>query len=147
MRHVSQQHLVRMKTGVKRDGTIVANQMVLLTSTGAYATHPLITQGRALLVRLRSIRVPICVLPPKYLYTNTPPSAALRGYGAPAEFFALESHMDEIARQVGIDALELRRKNWIRIGDAYPLQKTAPIGREAAIKVDSCALACLLAKS
>ncbi|MBA2394440.1 MAG: molybdopterin-dependent oxidoreductase [Ktedonobacteraceae bacterium] len=144
MSHVSQQHLVRMKTGVKRDGTIIANQMMLLTSTGAYATHPLITQGQGSFGALSLYPCSNMRFAAEILYTNTPPSASLRGYGAPAEYFALESHMDEIARQVGIDALELRRKNWIRIGDAYPLQKTAPIGREAAITIDSCGLpACL----
>ena len=144
MCHVSQQHLVRMKTGVKRDGTIVSNQMVLLTNTGAYATHPLITQGQGSFGALALYPCSNMRFAAEILYTNTPPSAALRGYGAPAEYFALESHMDEIARQIGIDALELRRKNWIRIGDAYPLQKTAPIGREAAINIDSCGLpACL----
>jgi putative selenate reductase molybdopterin-binding subunit len=55
------------------------------------------------------------------LYTNLPPVGAYQGYGAFQEFFALESHMDEIARRLNIDALELRRKNWIKVGDEYPL--------------------------
>ncbi len=144
MLHVSQQYLVRLKTGLKRDGTIVANQMVLLTSTGAYATHPLIAEGRGSFGALALYPCSNMRFVAEILYTNTPPSAALRGYGAPAEFFALESHIDEIARQIGIDALALRRKNWIRAGDAYPLQKTAPIGREAPVLIESCGLpACL----
>jgi putative selenate reductase molybdopterin-binding subunit len=144
MHHVSQQHLVRLKTGVKRDGTIVANQIVLLTSTGAYATHPLIAEGRGTFGALALYPCSNMRFAAEILYTNTAPSAALRGYGAPAEFFALESHIDEIARQIGMDALMLRRKNWIRAGDAYPLQKTIPIGREAPVRIESCGLpACL----
>lgn len=142
--HISQQHLVRLKTGLKRDGTIVACQMVILTSTGAYATHPLIAEGRGTFGALALYPCSNMRFAAEILYTNMPPSAALRGYGAPAEFFALESHIDEIARQIGIDALALRRKNWIRAGDAYPLQKTIPIGNEAPVRIESCGLpACL----
>ncbi|MBV9617066.1 MAG: molybdopterin-dependent oxidoreductase [Ktedonobacteraceae bacterium] len=144
MCHISQHHIVRLKTGVKRDGTITANQMVLLTSTGAYATHPLIAEGRGSFGALALYPCSNMRFAAEILYTSTPPSAALRGHGSPAEFFALENHIDEIARQVGIDVLALRRKNWIRAGDAYPLQKTAPIGREAPVLIESCGLpACL----
>ncbi len=146
MLHVSQQHLVRLKTGLKRDGTIVANQMVLLTSTGAYATHPLIAEGRGSFGALALYPCSNMRFAAEVLYTNMPPSAALRGYGAPAEFFALESHIDEIAHQIGMDALELRRKNWLRAGDAYPLQKTAPIGREAPVLIESSGLPVCLQK-
>ena len=50
-------------------------------------------------------------------YTNRPVAGAFRGYGAPQDFFALESQMDDIALALGMDPVELRRRNWIRVGD------------------------------
>ncbi|HLZ61882.1 MAG TPA: molybdopterin cofactor-binding domain-containing protein [Ktedonosporobacter sp.] len=128
---VSQQHILRMKTGVKRDGTLVANQMILLASTGAYGTHPLI--GRATSTSNNTTLSGALALYPclnlrfiaEVLYTNQQPSGSFQGYESTQEFFALESHMDEIARQLQMDSLELRRKNWIKTGDAYPLLKTS----------------------
>lgn len=132
---VQQQYIVRLKTGVKRDGTIVANQMALITSTGAYATHPLIEQGAASALSLYPC--PHQRFVAEVLYTNLPPSGAYRGSGSPQEFFALESHMDEIARQLEIDALELRRKNWLKAGDPHPLPGTWSDSRPI---VESCGL-------
>jgi len=54
-------------------------------------------------------------------YTNLPVAGAMRGYGAPQGYFALECHMDEIAQALGMDPLELRRKNLIRLGDLDPI--------------------------
>lgn len=116
---VQQEYIVRMKTGVRRDGTIVANQLALITGTGAYGTHPLIDQGAVSALSLYPS--PHLRFVAEVLYTNLPPSGAYHGSGTPQEFFALESHMDEVARRLGIDALELRRKNWLKAGEAYPL--------------------------
>jgi putative selenate reductase molybdopterin-binding subunit len=110
---VNHAHILRLKTGVKRDGTMLANQMILLTSTGAYGTHPLTRQKNAAAEALLLYPCPQNRFVAEILYTHLPPSAALRGFGAFQEFFALESHIDEIARQLDIDALELRRKNWL----------------------------------
>lgn len=110
---VNHAYILRLKTGVKRDGTIVANQMVLLTSTGAYGTHPLTLQKNAAAEALSLYPCPRRRFVGEILYTHLPSAAALRGYGTFQQFFALESHMDEIAVQLGMDALELRRKNWI----------------------------------
>lgn len=134
-----QQYIVRMKTGVKRDGTIIANQAVLLTSTGAYGTHPLVAQKSAT-ETLALYPCPNMRYVAEVLYTNTPPSGALQGYGAPQEFFALESHMDEIAKRLNMDALQLRRKNWIKAGDEYPWQKALGKNKDLASPIMSCGL-------
>jgi putative selenate reductase molybdopterin-binding subunit len=55
---------------------------------------------------------------------------AFRGYGAPQGFFALESQMDEVAHALGMDALELRRRNWLRAGDDNPLSVALGEGKE-----------------
>jgi putative selenate reductase molybdopterin-binding subunit len=55
------------------------------------------------------------------VYTNRLVAGAMRGYGAPQGVFALESHMDDIARALGMDPVELRRRNWVGLGDAFDI--------------------------
>jgi putative selenate reductase molybdopterin-binding subunit len=131
------QYILRLKTGVKRDGTILANQMVLLVNTGAHATHPLIGYNDAMDSALNLYPCSNIRFVAEVLYTNQPPVCVYQGYGALQEFFALESHMDEIARRLNIDALELRRKNWIKVGDEYPLAH----GSAVSSVLESCGLA------
>ena len=57
-------------------------------------------------------------------------AGAFRGYGAPQALFALESHMDDIARGLGLDPIELRRRNWVRTGD--PLDILPALGERGA---------------
>jgi putative selenate reductase molybdopterin-binding subunit len=115
--------IIRMKTGVKRDGTIVANSMALLANTGAYGTHAMTVQSNTGAGVLPIYPCPNLRFEAHVVYTNLPPAGAFRGYGLPQGFFALESHIDEIARQLGMDALEIRRKNWIKMGDKILLAR------------------------
>ena len=64
------------------------------------------------------------------VYTNTPPSGAFRGYGVPQGFWALERHMEKIARALGLDPLEFRLKNAIRPGEFHPFSTAWNEGRE-----------------
>lgn len=139
---IQHMHIVRIKSGVRRDGTLVANQIALLSSTGAYGTHPLTSKRDAGSDALLLYPCPHQRFLAEVLYTNLPPSAAFRGHGIPPEFFALESQMDEIAARLGIDALELRRKNWLKCGDSYPQLQETTWGREQADVplVESCGL-------
>ncbi len=133
--------ILRMKTGVKRDGTIVANSMTVLANTGAYGTHALTVQSNTGSKSLPLYPCPNIRFDAEIVYTNLPPPGAFRGYGVPQGFFALESHIDEIARQLGMDALELRRKNWIKVGDENPLAKALGEGKEGYTQIiESCGL-------
>ncbi len=133
--------IIRMKTGVKRDGTMVANSMTLLANTGAYGTHSLTVQSNTGSKTLPIYPCPNIHFEANVVYTNLPPPGAFRGYGVPQGFFALESHMDEIARQLGMDALELRRKNWIKEGGKNPLAQALGEGKEGYAQViQSCGL-------
>ncbi|HEY7415416.1 MAG TPA: molybdopterin cofactor-binding domain-containing protein, partial [Ktedonobacteraceae bacterium] len=131
---------IRMKTGVKKDGTLVANQMVLLTSTGAYSTHPLIGKRHMVGSALSLYPCAHMRYAAEILYTNLPPSGAYQEYSGSQEVFAVESHMDEIARQLGMDALELRRKNWISIGSGYPFAPEYSRNGANVPVVESCGL-------
>lgn len=134
----SHTHILRLKTGVKRDGTIVANQMIVIAGTGAHATHPLATSREGYLPALSLYPCANMRYIAEVLYTNLPPAMACRSSSMPQEFFALECHMDEIARRLGMDALAVRRKNWVRPGDAHMLVRGV---RDKTPLVESCGLA------
>lgn len=118
MRHP--QHLT-MKLGARRDGSLTANSMKILTNTGPYGTHALTVTGNSGSKPLPLYRSPNIRFEADIVYTNLPISGAFRGYGAPQGFFALESAIDEMAHKLGLDPLEFRRMNHIRKGDTDPV--------------------------
>jgi putative selenate reductase molybdopterin-binding subunit len=128
---------VRMKTGVKNDGTITANEMYILSDTGAYGCHALTVTGNtgqksmALYVGDGEYRKsPNIRFYADVVYTNTPPSGAFRGYGVPQGYWPVERHMEKIARKLGLDPLEFRLKNTIRAGEFHPFSTAWNEGRE-----------------
>ncbi len=122
--------VLRMKMGFKKDGTIVANQMTVLASTGAYGSHSSTVQGNTGSKVLPLYRAPNMKFDCQIVYTNTPVAGAFRGYGCPQGFFAQESTVDEIAEQLHVDPMELRRKNVIRQGDSDELSAQLGEGRK-----------------
>ena len=131
------QHILRVRTGVKQDGTMVASQIAVLADTGAHGTHPFIDSsgdGRFVLPfskALASYPAPNMQFVAEILYTNHPPAAACVGNGDIQAFFALESHIDEIACRLDMDALELRRRNVIVAGAPYPFTRDDTSKRNA----------------
>jgi len=128
---------IHMKTGVLRDGTITANEMTCLSDTGAYGCHALTVTGNtghkamALYVGDGPYREsPNIRFYADVVYTNTPPSGAFRGYGAPQGYWAVERHMEKIARQLGLDPITFRLKNAIRPGELHPFSTAWSEGRE-----------------
>jgi putative selenate reductase molybdopterin-binding subunit len=114
--------IMRMKSGVKRDGRLVAISMHSIGNASAYGTHSYTvtrsTGHKALcLYRAKAYRFQADAI-----YTNLPITGAMRGYGAPQGFYALESHIDEIARALKMDPLEFRRKNHVQKGDWDPME-------------------------
>ncbi len=128
---------VRMKTGVKRDGTITANEMYALSDTGAYGCHALTVTGNtghksmALYVGDGEYRKsPNIRFYADVVYTNTPPAGAFRGYGVPQGYWPLDRHLEKIARSLGIDPLDFRLKNAIHAGEYHPFSTAWNEGRE-----------------
>ena len=111
---------VKLKQGVTKDGVLTARQARYIANSGAYGSHgPGITwvgsASLGSLHRCENVHIEgLCV------YTNAPIAGAFRGYGAPQAYFALETQMDEIAQALGIDPIELRKRNAIRPGDIGP---------------------------
>ncbi|WP_428120181.1 xanthine dehydrogenase family protein molybdopterin-binding subunit [Candidatus Poriferisodalis sp.] len=110
---------LRLRTGVMSDGTLVAREAEVLLDAGAYAdASPLVAEKAGYRVagpyRWQHIRtVTDAVL------TNTTPAGPFRGFGGPQANFACESQIDMIAERLGIDPVELRRRNLIGLGEAY----------------------------
>jgi putative selenate reductase molybdopterin-binding subunit len=128
---------VWMKTGVKLDGTLTANEMKVLSDTGAYGCHALTVTGNtghksmALYVGDGEYRkAPNIRFHADVVYTNTPPAGAFRGYGVPQGYWPVERHMEKIARALGLDPLEFRLKNTIRPGEYHPFSTAWNEGRE-----------------
>ncbi len=128
---------IRMKTGVKRDGTITANEMVALSDTGAYGCHALTVTGNtghkamALYVGDGEYRKsPNIRFYADVVYTNTPPAGAFRGYGVPQGYWPVERHMEKIARALDLDPIEFRLKNSIHAGEYHPFSTAWNEGRE-----------------
>ena len=112
--------VMTIRTGVKRDGTLVARQGHVVFNSGAYgAFKPSPTAnlpGAAALAG--SYRTPNVRIVADCVYTNTVPCGHMRSPGSPQTNFAVESHMDMIARELGLDPLEFRLRNVLQEGDS-----------------------------
>jgi CO/xanthine dehydrogenase Mo-binding subunit len=107
----------KLKTGVKKDGTLVAKQAEIYLNTGAYAeTGPIVT-GRTLTRILGPYRYPNLKINSYCIYTNTVSAASFRSIGGPQTAWATESQMDIIAQNLGLDPVELRLKNLVKKGE------------------------------
>ncbi|MCZ2262911.1 molybdopterin-dependent oxidoreductase [Isoptericola sp. QY 916] len=115
---------IKVRAGARRDGTLTALHLDVLSNTGAYGNH-----GPGVMFHGcgESIAVYRCAnkkVDAHCVYTHTLPAGAFRGYGLSQMIFAVESAMDELARQLGLDPLELRRRNVVHPG--VPMLSTAP---------------------
>ncbi len=116
---------VHIKAGAKRDGTLTALQMRVISNTGAYGNHAAPVLGHACAESISVYRCPNKKIDGYAAYTNTVPAGAFRGYGLPQTCFAVESAIDELARAIGMDPLEFRRRNVVRPPD--PMLSTGEI--------------------
>jgi len=109
----------RIRSGVDKDGKITARKCEVFWNTGAYADiGPRVAQ-KAGLTASGPYNIENVSIDSYALYTNLTPSGALRGFGLPQIAWAYESHMDMMARALGFDPAEFRRKNLLREGDVH----------------------------
>ena len=108
---------VAVKLGAKRDGTLTAIEMRVVSNTGAYGNNGPAVLEHACSESLAVYRCPNKKVDGYAVYTNTVPAGGFRGYGLPQTGFAVESAIDEVARMIGMDGLAIRRLNAIRQGD------------------------------
>jgi CO/xanthine dehydrogenase Mo-binding subunit len=108
----------RHRTAVDKDGKLLAMEIEIATDGGAYATLSSTVLSRATLHATGPYVCPNVRIISRAWATNTVPSGAFRGFGAPQSIFAIERHMEQIARAVGLDSGEIRRRNFLHDGDS-----------------------------
>jgi CO/xanthine dehydrogenase Mo-binding subunit len=112
-RHATQ---IKVKLGACRDGRLTAAETELYGDTGAYASLGEKVMTRATTHSSGPYEIPHARADCYAMYTNNPPSGAFRGFGVTQSAFAIESLMDELARALEMDPVELRRLNALRVG-------------------------------
>ena len=123
--------MIKMKTGVKKDGRIVARESSIILDGGAYTGQVPTTTMLSGMLGLLPYRIPNYRYLGQRVYTNNMPSGAMRGHGALQPNFASEVQLDLIAEELGMDPLDLRLRNAMQPGDGVP--GIAP-------KIESCGL-------
>ncbi|HTM07126.1 MAG TPA: xanthine dehydrogenase family protein molybdopterin-binding subunit [Verrucomicrobiae bacterium] len=110
---------IRIKSGVTKDGKLLARECEIYMNTGAYAdAGPRVTQ-KAGYRALGPYRIPDAKIDAYCVYSNTVPAGAFRGFGSVQVAWAYESHTDLIAERLGMDPLEFRLKNILKKGEEY----------------------------
>ena len=112
--------IVRHRTGVTRDGRLIAQDIEVVMDGGAYCTLTPVVLSRGAIHAGGPYRCPNVRIRARATRTNTPPNGAFRGFGAPQTEFAAETHLNRIAEALGISPLEIRRRNVYRLGDTTP---------------------------
>ena len=116
--------IVRHRTGVTRDGRLVAMEVDVLLDGGAYVTLSPVVLSRGCIHAAGPYRCDHITINGRAVFTNTPPNGAFRGFGAPQTEFAVEVQMERVAEALGMDPVELRRKNALRPGDTTATGQT-----------------------
>ncbi len=117
---------IGVRLGARRDGTLTAIALHVVSNTGAYGNHASGVLHHGCSEAVAVYRVPNKKIDGYAVYTNTMPAGAFRGYGLSQVTFAVESAMDELARALGIDPFAVRRRNIVRPGDPMVSLSTAP---------------------
>ncbi|MFQ5691945.1 MAG: xanthine dehydrogenase family protein molybdopterin-binding subunit, partial [Nitrospinota bacterium] len=108
------------KTGVKRDGRFVARQIRLLWDTGAFGDYEISVARSAGYAASGPYQIPNVHIDSYAVYTNKPVAGAFRGFGVPETCFCYEQQLERIARELGLDPMEVREKNLVREGSVTP---------------------------
>jgi CO/xanthine dehydrogenase Mo-binding subunit len=116
--------VIRMKTGVKNDGTLVARECEIHLDTGAYAEIGPRVAKKSGYTAAGPYRIANLKIDSYSVYTNKPPAGAFRGFGVSQSAWAVESQMDIIAAALKMDPLELRKKNGYDEGDKFVTDET-----------------------
>ena len=106
----------RHRTAVSKDGRLLAMDIDFVIDGGAYATLSSVVLSRGTIHAAGPYLCPNVRVRSRAVATSTPPNGAFRGFGAPQSIFALERHMNQVARAAGLSPEEFRRRNFIRPG-------------------------------
>jgi CO/xanthine dehydrogenase Mo-binding subunit len=118
-------------TGVNKDGKIIARKIHMVLDGGAYCSWTGTTIGKGSILAPGPYNIENLQVEAYAVYTNKTTTGAMRGFGAPQVCFAYESQMDDIARELGIDPLEIRLRNAFHEGSSSP---TSQVLQSVAVK-------------
>ena len=130
---------IRCRWGATRDGRIVAVESEVTADGGAYASTSQEVTKVATLFATGCYEVEHIAVTGRVAYTNNVPSGAFRGFGAPQAHFAAETMVTRLALELGMDPVELRRRNIYRAGSLEPTRNPLPPGVSALAVLDRCA--------
>ncbi len=134
----TKRHPARMSVvaGCDHDGTLRGIHVDILMDAGAYVTMTPVVLSRGVLHACGAYRWENALVESKAVVTNTPPNGAFRGFGAPQTLFAVERHIDRLAAAIGMDPIDLRRKNLLGIGSTMPTGQVllGSVGVEACVR-------------
>ena len=124
--------VIRHRTGVKKDGTLVFQDIEIVLDGGAYCTLTPVVLSRAAIHAAGPYSCPNVRIRARAVATNTPPNGAFRGFGAPQSLFAAELMVEHIAERLGVSSVDLRRKWMLHLGDttATGQKLTESVGSE-----------------
>ena len=113
----------RHRTAVTREGKLLAMDIGFVIDGGAYCTLSPVVLSRGTIHAAGPYNCPNVRIHSRAVATNAPPHGAFRGFGAPQSVFALERHLDKVAKAVGLSPAELRRRNFIREGETLAVSQ------------------------
>jgi len=123
--------VIYIKDGVRKDGTILAREITTILDAGAYSDFAVILVRSGVRSAIGQYRLPNFRMHSYGVYTNLPKIGSLRGVTCPELVWAVEQQMDVIAEKLGIDPIEIRKKNFLKEGEKNCLgQTTHSIGAE-----------------
>ncbi|NPV56152.1 MAG: molybdopterin-dependent oxidoreductase [Anaerolineae bacterium] len=119
--------IIYIKTGVKNDGTVLAQDFKVITNTGAYASSAMDVVGAMAQKPFKVYKIPNMRFRGIPVYTNKPIACAMRGFGSPQIFNAQQVQFAKIARELGLDLVEFQLKNAVK-PDGIDQRWKTPIG-------------------
>jgi len=110
--------VITHRTAVKKDGTLLSQDIEVVLDGGAYCTLTPVVLSRAAIHAAGAYSCPNVRIRARAVATNTPPNGAFRGFGAPQSLFAAELMVEHVAERLGVSSVDLRRKWMLRLGDS-----------------------------
>jgi CO/xanthine dehydrogenase Mo-binding subunit len=137
--HKRHPYLLRAKWGASKDGKLVAARVEMFADGGAYAYTTTKVMGNATLMCSGPYEIPNVSVDSYAVYTNNLPNGAFRGFGGPQAAFAAEMQMNHLAEALGMDPVELRRRNLLSEGALLSVGTPLPVGVSIGAVVEKCA--------
>ncbi len=124
--------VIKHRTTVKKDGTLLSQDIEIVLDGGGYCTLTPVVLSRAAIHAGGAYACPNVRIRARAVATNTPPNGAFRGFGAPQSLFAAELMVEHVAERLGMSSVDLRRKWMLRLGDttATGQRLTESVGSE-----------------